>query len=1507
MIASPERLWGRGRGLFRGLAFVLLLAAAAVLAEVALAQGPPTVDPPVETPPTAAGLGDCVEGMKVAVLNDAFNALPEDQSKRNGNGGFETFIVLNCRAFEIHWEVLDEFGRVVPGGTGTYEIYNEIDEVEWIDLQTIVYQRHLADVVDGDGNIIAYAGDPVLDADGNAIPANEQPAPVVAYRFKYEFANDGIVDPESGESKRPLDNSRDYQLRFEISPYPNAPDNHVFSWVFEIVAKLSGNWWQKIIRVLSPINWIDEGLTFIFRGYGSLVMGVMCESMGNVMTADERMAFTKIDSDGDGKITEMDDDVEGALDPNKPNANGNCKKPAKSPEEQLEELRTANYSLANENRALAGLAPLPERPAKRDTYLFEVTDGSDPRDKSRPFGENVAYELSHLTLAPRLVANSVAAAPLQGIQGGITTFTGLLTGTPPELTYERGIVRIGWSVLFNITFVVLGFVIAWIGFTQVLRVFLGGTRSLADWRETIPRLLLAMLGVLLSYWFCSVCIDIADGVSRYIAAAMRITPADITLTLGQALIAIFLNNLQSTWLAAVPIIGQFLVGVKVVTVGFLVLLMKIFAISVLLVIAQFVMRIGILNVLIVTSPLGMLMWALPETSGWGRRWVSLFLTTLFQHGVQLICFAIALWFIRLATPVGIVADTGVVSGQLEAVLPTQMAYALILGTILMIVTFKIPSMLGQGGLQESFVSTISMAALGFRALGMIAGGGAGGSGPLGFLGLPGNRGGSPGPTPGGLSSNDPAGGVNTGVTASVSTRAAAVAVGGFRAARAGISVLRGGEGYSSPAVSQQGAGAGVTGDQDAPGASPTVSVNTPAPPSAATRVEGGVRRAGPSAAAPGSAEASSPGTDREYLRQQLGESYLDREGKAGARAVSPYYINEGGAVRATTATERATIRSMGPDRFNEALRGRSGIEERDAAQDTIRDGAGVQQVRERQADDRAARQVLGVEQYARANAGNLRSAGGPYVVDHWRTRLASPQERHLMGRIGQARFNRLFGGDSYGRASHVARPAAQAQATQPARRTQRGPHIDDRSVVMARFGGAGGLASAARDNLRAVNEDYVRDENGMRLANPAERNAIRTIGPDRFNDVMRNEAQGAKGLSARQAYFDDRNARQTLGEGGYDRAKEGRLQSLGGPYVSEDGQTRFATPEERQLLADMGQSRFNRLFAPQPDARASEEPGTAQIQGGASFGDAPDSGRSLGSQMRQAIREGYTEHMEGARVPLIRDQAGRVVPDSEDGKTARGTLGDEEYGAKASRQIRYMGSGAWANVGGRPTPLSSDQSHARSLMGDDEFARSLNRSLRSTGARDGDGRSLVRDEGTQRPATPAEQRLLDDPRFGEGRFNRMMGERAQFMGEGDFVRDNGTPRLASRNESRLLGQVGEERFNDVMGRRFEEAGTGYRVDAMPTREQMVGQAREDTTRIAREVRERGSEVSERARDAIQDTGIRAGGLGDVGRGVREDLRGKEPPQTYDAQRASRSERRRGEPSGEFYGMRTDME
>ena len=1390
---------------------------------------PPSVTPPVETPATPGGLGDCQEGWKVAVLNDEFNALPEDQSKRSGNGGFETFIVTNCKAYLMNYEVIDQYGQVVAGAAGSYLIDN-YDDVDWIDLQTIQYQRHTADVYDPvTGRLLHSEGDVVTDADGNAVPATAQPDPVTAYRFKFEFANDPV--DVGGEMLRPLENNQDYQLKIEIVPYAGAPPNHIFSWVFEIVAKLSGNWWQKIIRVLSPINWLAEGLTFVFRGYGAAIHGAMCVTMGNFMTSQERLAFTRYDSDGDGKITKSDDKVGNADDPGKPNANGNCKEPAKSPEEELEELRTANYNHVDRQRAIAGLPPLPRPAMQRDTYLFEVIDGHDPRDRSRTFGERVNFEISHLTLAPRLAANSVAAAPVRGVHGGITTFTGLLTGTPPELTYERGIVRIGWSVIFNITLVVVVLVIAWIGFTQVLRVFLG-TRGLADWRETIPRLILAVMGALLSYWFCSICIDVADGISRYIAAAMRITPADITLVLGQALVAILLKNVQHAWLASIPVAGFILVGLKVAIVGALVLLMKVFAIAVLLVVAQFVMRIGLLCLLIVTSPLGMLMWALPETAGWGRRWVSLFFTTLFQHGLQLICFAIALWFVRLATPVGIVADTGAVSGALEAVLPTKMAYSLILGTILMIVTFKIPSMLGQGGLQESFVSTISMAALGARALGFIAGGAGGGSGPLAWLGM--GRGPNLGPSlsPGGLASGEETRGVTTGITAAASNTFVGGLVGTARAAQTAAAHITGNESWAPQASAGEGSvsqgepsSLGDSGQEGAEGVerSATGSQAFVGAPSSQSQY-----RQDTAGMSPEERRTADVG----HVRTKLGSSYVNQGRSSQTQAISPYYVREGGpdgSIRATSAAERSVIRDMGTDRFNEVMNPRRPRPAPRAAAHSQEGGAAGQRTDPGvEADRHRGRQVMRPQNF-NAGQGSIRSVNQNYVRENGQVRLATPAERSLMREMGRSRFDRMMG-TQVGRTST---PAAQ------------------------RSQGVG----ASRESV-----------------------------------------------SERQAYFDSRRAREAMGEERYGEAREQNLRVMpGGATVMRDGQIRMPSPQERKLISEMGSERFNRIFAPRAQGAAQgQDVAQVEARDATPRMDSGERRQGLGERMRQSFREGFQSYRQGAQVPLIRQRDGRVVPETSEGLIAKRTLGDEEYSRSANREVLYVGSGSWMNVAGNPRPLTSDQSFARNVMGNEEFTRSAQNSIRSEGKTDSGGRALVTENGQERLATRAEQRLMSPEGLGRDRFNRVMGEQTQFMGEGHFVRDERTLRLASENESRLFDQIGEERFNDVMGRRFEEAGTGYRVDAAPSREEVLGQMRRDSAWVAREVGDRGGDLLDRGRHAVQDSGIRRESLSDVGGAVGGEVRGGDERPQYDAEQQRRMERER-QNRERFYGFRTELE
>ena len=1410
------------RGLMRALglsmAGLLVLLSGLTVTGTASAQ-----EPPVETPPTEDGLGDCIEGVKVNVLNSGFNALPEDQSKREGNGGFETFIVLNCKAYEIRWEILDDAGRIVQGGTGANRINDKFDEVEWVDLETVVYQRHTSDVIDADGKVLFRAGDVVVDEDGNGIPATEQPPPVTAYRFKFEFANDEVQ--QGAEMVRPLTNNRDYLLKFDIVPYEGAPDSHIFGWVFEIVGKLGGNWWQKIIRVLSPINWLEKGLIFLFQGLGTAVHGGMCFAMEHFMTDGEREAFDRFDSNGDGKITVDDDLVENAEDPNKPNANGNCKKPAKSPKEQLEELRTASYNEVNEERALVGLPPL-QRQQKRDIYPSEVLDGRDPRSGDVPLGAQVSYELSHITAAPRLAWERFSAAPPRQVSGGITTFTGLLTGTPPELTYERGIVRIGWSAMLNVLVAFLALVIAWIGLSQVVRSFLGAQRGMADWRETIPRLILALIAALTSYWWCSLLIDVADGVSRYIAAAMRVTPADITLTLGQALLAVLAKNISHAWLASVPIAGTFLVALKVAFTGLLVLLMKIFAIAVLLVIAQFVMRIVLLNLLIVISPLGMLMWALPETSGWGRRWVSLFATTLFQHGIQIVCFALAIWFVRLATPIGIVADTGTVSSALEAALPTQMLWALLLGIMAMIVTFKVPSILGQGSLQESFISTISFAALGMRALGFIAGGGMGG--PLGFMGFGGGP--TPGAMPGaigGLAAQAQVSGVGTGLAASASNVAVGTVMGGARSLRAGFSAIRGAGGFVSPQISAQ----------------PAASVGADAP--------------------------SAPGEDSES---------------------GPEFT----AARVTPATSASVGATPTPGAVG-AVRG-------NVSQAGVEDGGHGEPSRSltpREQHQEHVRQIvggIGGRAYLRGRRGGLQAMSRWYVRENGAIRPATPQERALVDNLSVERFNRAF----------EARPAAQPQTAAPAE--VRGVADDIRARALM---GSDAFDRTSGSGVVAVNDNYVAEGWSVRPATAVERRVIGDMGRDRFNQVFSARRAGAEtsSIPQRQTYFDAKQARSEMGEDAFTQARQDGLVALGGPYVLQGGQTRLATATERQLVSDMGRERFNRVFGPQSAAsEAGSYESSAMERAGSIESGNEDGGTGRPSvlrQMGQAFREGYGGYMEQARVPLVRDVAsGNVAPESGDGNVARQTLGEQEYWDSAGRRIQYVGTGAWQNTGGAIRPLTSEQMYARSVMGEEEFGRAMDGSVRTQGHRDDQGEYLVTENGQQRTATATEASLIAPEGLGIRGFNTAMGSRSQFIGEGNFVRDEGSTRLATVGESRLLDQIGERRFNDVMQRRIEDAGGGYRVDQMPAMGDVMEQARGDSGRLAGEVREGGGRLMERGRELADEAGRArmSQGLGDWGRSAAQDMSGRQERPPYDVHRVQNAEERR-----RYYGMRSPDE
>ena len=1456
-------------GLVGLLAVTVLLAVRAGGIE---AQEPP---PAAETPATEAGLGPCRDTMRVGVLNDDWNTLPEDLVKRHGNGGFKATIVTNCKPVSINFYVVDLLGARVPHAEGQRQVHESFDDIEWLDIGEIEYECHTTDVYE-DGALKYAAGPPILDHNGNSIPIPRDDEAVTAYRYTLEFDNEQI--DIGGENRRPMVAEQDYGLIFEVVPFDGAPPSHIHEFTFEVIAKIGGQWWDKLLRIATPTYWIEKACNFVIGGIAQAVMGGMCTITSRFMTKSQIVALDRYDSDGDGRLTVDDDFVENAGDPAKPNGNGYCKRPQDSPEEELKEIRTAAYIQVNERRAIAGLPPIGPRP--EGEYVRDLMDGREPAAPTGPIGDGIAYRLEHLTLAPRVVMNKVGLAPPRAITGGgITTFTGLLTGTPPELTYERGIVRLGWSAMMNVMVSVLGLMIAWIGLTQIIRSFTGNQRGMADWRELIPRLLLAILAALTSYWWCSLLVDLADGVSRYIAATMRVTPADITLTLGQAVLAVVVRSAGAYALGFIPFAGILAIALKLLMNFLISVLMITYSLMLLMMIGQFVLRIVMINLMIILSPLGMIMWALPETASWGHRWVKEFEIALLTHGLQLVCFALSTWFIREATPVGVVFDTGSFPSALQSLLPTQMIWALALGTMAAYLTTKIPAMLGSN-VYEGFQSLFAMAAVGALALGagpggagkvmgMFGGGGSGsgGGGPLGSLstlgvgrnnpagaglmavmglgntattaamqglgrggrsliqsaitGVKGNIGGgapAPSQAAGGIPSP---GGVAPQVSAG-STAASALGRIGVQQPISGrwASMVRRAQTSGSPSGARvvRQASAGIPSQASVGASLPQASVGTPSPQTSAWTP-------------PPQYESPLPPrpegmNDAERLASTMPPDYTAQ----GVRAMNENYIQSapGAPPRPTTSEERGLIHEMGADRFNAASR----VRRMQSVLPPGYTGQGVSAV----------------------NANTVREGS--------RTRAASPVERGLINEMGVRGFNR--GMQEFASSGGVPVP----QGAQPYQ-----PSAAEYSRVRSGMTPEN-FQRGQQSRMRAMDSSGMRVADGgrTRMATPSERHLIRGVGMEAFNSVMQGrrpvemDAQPLSGAADQgdasgspPAAADSARALNTLGISGGDiqGAQRAGLKALTPNYVMEGGRLRPASSEERGLIDQIGMNRFNRVFAPPAapaPSRASQiaspidsparptDAAAAGVLGDAAQRQEQASPRGFMAGMRSAMSEAVTEGRSGLRESLgqgagagvrqIEDiRTGRVSAETADGESARDILGPEEYERSSGRAIRFEQEGSWVSEGGRIVNMETDQGRymasarrVREAMGDDDaFSHFMQNDIRiAEGTHDPDtGVPFISENPTAtdqglRSATPAEISVMRVA--GNQAFSTAGEGRREFLGDRALVRDEGTRRMATEGETQLYQNLGQVRFNDVMNRRVEDAG----FDASTTQQSSGG-------------------------------------------------------------------------------------
>ena len=280
----------------------------------------------------------------------------------------------------------------------------------------------------------------------------------------------------------------------------------------------------------------------------------------------------------------------------------------------------------------------------------------------------------------------------------------ILTGTPPDLTYANDLVRHAWMVVWAITSGALVVILGWMGLSLIMAEHLG--RQQASWRELVPRLVLGLVAAATSLWWCALIIDVADAVSGFIAVSLGVTAGDL---------------LRSTLQTLLTAVNAGSVGMGLL----LAVLYLVYGFFVLYVLVQMILRLALIDILLALAPIALGLWILPHTAGWGRQWLRLFMTTVFQQAIQLIALALGFGFLREFAAIA-------------AFEPVQdLIWKLLMSLAFVYMASRVPSMLGNHGTFDSWLSMLyfgmnlpASMVRSAKTIGLVAGGAAGGPGGM---------------------------------------------------------------------------------------------------------------------------------------------------------------------------------------------------------------------------------------------------------------------------------------------------------------------------------------------------------------------------------------------------------------------------------------------------------------------------------------------------------------------------------------------------------------------------------------------------------------------------------------------------------------------------------------------------------------------------------------------------------------------------------------------------------